>query len=389
MKLLYVTTHQIPNLVPLFRELNKKDKISFKVIYWQNLSPNYHDKEFDKVIDYGVDQESGYDKFYLCNKKRNKLDISFLFKLKTLLRLIKFMVKEDFDKIVFHSPYLFPHMFAAIFAKLMKKKAIVRSISYNLGKRNVVKKIIRFFYYRFANTFFDKYWSIHKLNTSFFLTFGAKKENITLVHHCQGEYKELIKKDNRLLLNHEEFCTKYELPKNKKFILFAGLFVERKNPKLLLQSFIDAKLSSDWFLLMVGGGKIENEMKSLVQSKKLDNVKFLGFKNQKELIGLFTNSEILVAPSNVGDTHCNVAAEAIQFGCALIVSNMVGLHPEFIDEEVGLVFDIEKKDQLIDHLRLLTTDTNLLNKCKKNATEYGKKKTPQYSSNQIIESLGI
>ena len=56
MKLLYVTTHQIPNLVPLFRELNKKDKISFKVIYWQNLSPNYHDIEFDKVIDYGVDQ---------------------------------------------------------------------------------------------------------------------------------------------------------------------------------------------------------------------------------------------------------------------------------------------------------------------------------------------
>ena len=91
----------------------------------------------------------------------------------------------------------------------------------------------------------------------------------------------------------------------------------------------------------------------------------------------------------MGDTHCNVAAEAIQFGCALIVSNMVGLHPEFIDEEVGLVFDIEKKDQLIDHLRLLTTDTNLLNKCKKNATEYGNKKTPQYSSNQIIESLGI
>ena len=54
--------------------------------------------------------------------------------------------------------------------------------------------------------------------------FGAKKENITLVHHCQGEYKELIKKENHLLLNHEEFCTKYGLPKNKKFILFAGLY---------------------------------------------------------------------------------------------------------------------------------------------------------------------
>ena len=68
---------------------------------------------------------------------------------------------------------------------------------------------------------------------------------------------------------------------------------------------------------------------------------------------------------------------------------MVGLHPEVVDEEIGLVFDIERKDQLINHLRLLTTDVNLLNKYKKNAMEYGKKKTPEYTSNQIIESLRL
>ena len=388
MKLLYISAHEILNLTPLFRELNKKDEISFKTVYWQNLSDDIHDARFNQIINFGIDQYSGYDYFFLCNKKRKTSDYSFLFQLKTLFRLIKFIIKEDFDVIAFHG-YYFPHIFASILAKLKRKKTIMRSISYNLGKRNIVKKIMRFCYYSLANIFFDQFWSIHKLNTLFFLSFGAKKEKITLVHHCQGEYKELLKKNSQLLLSHEETCVKYELPKNKRFILFVGRFEHRNNLILLIQSFIDAKLSNDWFLLMVGDGKFGQEMKSLVQSKKLDNVKFLGFKNQKELIGLFTNSEILVAPSNVGDTHCNVAAEAIHFGCALIVSNMVGLHPEFIDEEVGLVFDIEKKDQLIDHLRLLTTDTNLLNKCKKNATEYGKKKTPQYSSNQIIESLGI
>ena len=82
MKLLYETTHQILNLVPLFRELSKKDKISFKVVYWQNLSSNYYDREFEKVIDYGIDQESGYDKYYLCNKKRNIIDMSFFFSIK-------------------------------------------------------------------------------------------------------------------------------------------------------------------------------------------------------------------------------------------------------------------------------------------------------------------
>ena len=388
MKLLYICAHPIPNLTPLFRELNKKDKISFKTVYWQDLSDDIHDARFNQVINFGIDQYSGYDYFFLCNKKRKTADYSFLFQLKTLFRLIKFIIKEDFDVIAFHS-YYFPHIFASILAKLKRKKTIMRSISYNLGKRNIVKKIMRFCYYSFANIFLDQYWSIHKLNTSFFLAFGAKKEKITLVHHCQGEYKELLKKDSRLLLSHEETCVKYGFPKNKKFILFVGKFFERKNPKLLLQSFIDAKLNNDWVLLMVGTGKFEKEMSSLVQTENINNVKLLGFKNQKELIGLFANSEILVAPSNVGDTHCNVVAEAIQFGCALIASNMIGLYPEIIYEEVGLVFDIEKKDQLIDHLRLLTTDTNLLSKCQKNAAEYGKKKTPQYSSNQIIENLGI
>ena len=325
----------------------------------------------------------------MCNKKRNKFDQSFLFKLKTLLRLIKFIINEDFDAIVFHSYNLFPQIIVSILAKLMKKKTIIRSVSYNLGKKNILKRVIRFFYYRFANIFIDQFWSIHKLNTAFFLYFRVKKEKIILVHHCQGEYKELLKKDSRLLLSHEATCEKYKLPKNKKFIFFAGKLVERKNPKLLLQSFIDAKLSNDWYLLIVGEGKFEKEMKLLVQSENINNVKFLGFKNQKELISLFANSEIFVLPSNIGDTRGNAGAEAIQFGCAVIFSNMVGLHPEVVDEEIGLVFDIERKDQLMEHLRLLTTDINLLNKYKKNAMEYGKKKTPEYTSNQIIEILRL
>ena len=387
MKLLYVTTHQISNLLPLFRELSKKKKISFKVIFWQNLSSTYYDKDFKKIIDYGLDTNSGYDKYFLCNKKRDKINMSIFFKLKTFIKLIRFLHKEEYDEIVFHSSYTFIHILASIFSKLTGKKTIVRSMSYNLGKRSKIKKFIRLCYYSLGNLFFDKFWSMHKLNTEFFTDFGVNKEKINLIHHSQGEFIELVKKDNNLLLNVNDFCDKYQLPKNKKFILFAGLFIERKNPKLLLQSFIDAKLSNDWFLLMVGGGKFEEEMKSLVYSNKINNVKFLGFRNQKELIGFFANSEMLVVPSNAGDSHCNVAAEAIQFGCAIIGSNMIGLYPEFIDEKVGLIFDINKKEQLTDHLKSLTSNSSLLIECQKNALEYGKKKTPQYSSDQIVENL--
>ena len=40
-----------------------------------------------------------------------------------------------------------------------------------------------------------------------------------LIDHCQGEYKSMIENNLSLLLNKNDFCSKYDLPNNKKFIL--------------------------------------------------------------------------------------------------------------------------------------------------------------------------
>ena len=104
-------------------------------------------------------------------------------------------------------------------------------------------------------------------------------------------------------------------------------------------------------------------------------------------MSFFKNSEFLVVPSNLGDTHGNIAAEAIQFGCALLLSNMVGLHPECIKEDIGLVFDINKNDQLTSHLKTLCSNNDILKRFQVNASEYGKKKTPEYSADLIVKSL--
>tara|TARA_A100001234_G_scaffold220675_1_gene234210 strand:+ start:1055 stop:2218 length:1164 start_codon:yes stop_codon:yes gene_type:complete len=386
MKLLYVTTHQISNLLPLFRELGKTKKINFKVVYWQNLDSNYYDVNFKKFINYGIDTESGYQKFYLSKKLKKTLNFSFIFKFIILFKLIKFLIKEDFDEIVFHSSYLFPHALGAIFCKLLGKTTIARNMSYNIGKRNFLKKKIRFLYYSFFNYFYDKYWSIHKLNENFFLDFGAKKEQINLIHHCQGEFDSLIEANKKLVLSKTDFCEKYDLPLNKNFILFVGIFNKRKNPSLLIDAFIEARLSDDWFLIMVGKGEFEKIIKDKVKINGNTNIKFFDFKNQKELIGFFNNSEILVAPSNFGDSHCNIAAEAIQFGCAIVASNMIGLYPEFIEEEVGLIFDIDNKSELIQKLKKLTLDKEMLLRLQKNAKNYGHKKKPKFTAKQILST---
>ena len=133
MKLLYICSHQIHNLTPLFRELSKKNEIDFKAVYWQKISEDQHDFEFEKNINFGIDLFSGHNYECLFEKEKKQYDLSLFFKLKVLFKLIKFIFNEEFDAIVFHG-YLFPHVLAAILAKIKGKKTIIRSISYDLGK---------------------------------------------------------------------------------------------------------------------------------------------------------------------------------------------------------------------------------------------------------------
>ena len=134
------------------------------------------------------------------------------FKLKILLRLIKLTIFEDYQAICFHG-YSFPHVFAAMVAKLKRKKTIMRDISYNLGIKRTLKKIFRKFYYRFANMFIDEFWAIGELNSLFFKIYGANKKKIKLIPHVIDE-ERLLKKNNTFLLNKEETCLNYTVPQN-------------------------------------------------------------------------------------------------------------------------------------------------------------------------------
>ena len=83
------------------REISKNKKINFKVLYWQRILADYHDPEFDKIINFGIDQFSGYKYYCLFNDEKVKYDLSFVFKLKILVKLFFFLLKEDYDVIVF------------------------------------------------------------------------------------------------------------------------------------------------------------------------------------------------------------------------------------------------------------------------------------------------
>ncbi len=388
MKFLFVCSHQIQNLIPLFKELNKIKDINFKVIYWEKISNDHFDEEFNQTINFNIDLYDGYNFSSLSSKKSTTANFfTFFNKLKILFKLIKYLIKEDFDRILFYG-YSFPHIVAAIYSKILGKKTIIRSVSYNLGKRNIFKKIIRNIYFRFANLFFDEFWSICKLNTDFYLYFGVKENKITVINSSQITFDHVYKEEDKNLFNINKFLEANNIPKNKKIIFYGGKFNIQKRPLLLLESFINANLGDDWFLLMSGGGGIyHNEVLEFIEKNVSKNIKFLGYKNLKEMINLYTLSDIVVLPSDYGETHGNVLMEAIQFECALLTSDRVGLYPEVIKHELGLVFKGDDKLELINHLKKLTTDINFLNMCKANGIKYSTNIKPNFVANIIAETL--
>ena len=389
MKFLFVCTHQIQNLIPLFVELNKKKEIDFKVLYWDKINQIHFDPLFNQKINFNIDYFEGYNFHCLIDNKDNTREISkILNKLLVSFKLVKYLFKDNSDVILVYG-YYFPHLITLMIAKLLGKKTVMRSVSYNLGKRNLIKKFLRNCYYRFTNLFINEFWSVNHLNTEFFINFAVNENKITLIPSSQINQEFVFKnneEDFELMKN--KTINENKLLINKKILLYSGKFIKKKRPIFLIEAFINANISDDWILLLAGGGGFyHNEVLDLINKKKLKNVLFLGFKDLKEILVLYSMSEIVLLPSDFGETNGNVLLEASQFNCALIVSDRVGLYPEILKNKIGLVFDAMNKNELSAKIKELTSNNKLREKLQKNNLEYSKKIQPSYAANKICEIL--
>ena len=389
MKFLFVCTHQIQNLIPLFVELNKKKEIDFKVLYWDKIKKIHFDPLFNQMINFNIDYFKNYKFHCLLEGKDNTKDTSKVSnKFFVSLKLIKYLIKNNSDVILVYG-YYFPHLIALIIAKLFRKKTVMRSVSYNLGNRSLIKIFLRNCYYRFANLFINEFWSINILNTEFFKNFGVDENKIILIPSSQIN-KEFIFKNNEedFNLTKKEIVSQNSSLMNKKIILYSGKFIKKKRPIFLIEAFIEAKINNDWILLLAGGGGFyHKEVLNFINEKKPKNVLFVGFKDLKEMLALYDMSEVVVLPSDFGETNGNVLMEASQFNCALIASNHVGLYPEILNNDIGLVFNALDKKELSNKIEEITNNKNLREKLQKNNLEYSKKIQPTYAANKMCEIL--
>ena len=114
----------------------------------------------------------------------------------------------------------------------------------------------------------------------------------------------------------EQAADRFQLPGDKHILLFVGQQIWYKNQKLILDTLrLLCDQGDDYFLVMVGTGKDEQEIERYAASLKLtDHVRFTGQVKDRELLsGIYRNAELLFFPS-VFDNAPLVLREAAVLG---------------------------------------------------------------------------
>lgn len=127
-------------------------------------------------------------------------------------------------------------------------------------------------------------------------------------------------------------------------------FVGKLEPKKRILDFISAFRIAyakrlDISALIVGTGLLENVAKTEVERTNIP-VAFAGFLNQSEISRAYVAADVIVLPSDYGETWGLVVNEAMVSGCPAVVSDRVGCAYDLVlDGQTGFVFpfgDVKK-----------------------------------------------
>lgn len=139
---------------------------------------------------------------------------------------------------------------------------------------------------------------------------------------------------------------KYNIPPDKRIILYAGRIVPEKGVHVLVEAMEKIVNRNRKVLLIIAGSHFfsDSSMKTPYilelrkkTSKILNNVIFLGYIKQSELANLYAIADICVVPSLCKEACAGVNLEAQASQVAVIASNVGGIPEIVIDGVTGML----------------------------------------------------
>lgn len=133
----------------------------------------------------------------------------------------------------------------------------------------------------------------------------------------------------------------------KKYFLFFGRLSYEKGVKTLLEAF---ERLPECNLKVVGTGPLEADLKQMKDTRKMENVEFIGYKTGKELSDLVAGAYFVVVPSEWYENNPMTIIEAYSVGTPVIGAKIGGIPEIVIDSKTGFQFESGNADDLKDKI---------------------------------------
>ncbi len=148
-------------------------------------------------------------------------------------------------------------------------------------------------------------------------------------------------------------------PEGVPRLIFAGRFVEQKNPEHLVRALVRLK-DLPWNCAMLGNGPLLERVSAEIREAGLsERFTLPGWVTPDHVLDWFTRSDILVLPSRAEGLSV-VGVQALGMGLALVLSAAGGNRELVQQGENGFLFATGDVDALTEALRALLSDPRKL-----------------------------
>lgn len=185
---------------------------------------------------------------------------------------------------------------------------------------------------------------------------GVPEARLTFSPYCVDDSVFRASEHDRLVYR-ERTRRDLGIEDSQKVILFSGKLVERKRPDLLLEALLrlNDQTPNHFVALFVGDGPLRSSLEERARSVGLPH-RFVGFQDQRNLSQFFHAADVLVLPSEHGETWGLVVNEALAHGLPAVVSDAVGCAPDLITPGVnGAVFETANLKGLVASIGEMVT----------------------------------
>jgi len=334
MKIGILSSHPIQYQAPWFRKLAQQADIH---VYFAHRATKQDQANagFSIEFDWDVDLISGYPYTFLENISKNPGVNSF--NGCNTPEISKIIQVGSYDAFVVNGWYLKSYIQAIWACHRYKVPVFIRGDSQLGTQKSFIKRAIKKVVYGYLFQYIDGFLSVGKRFHDYLNHYSVPDSKIFFVPHFVDN--EWFSKQLEIVSPGKLISIKKEMGGEKLKLLFVGKFIHKKNPIDVINILSELReLGVDAVGVFVGDGELREEI--IVKAKNLSvDVRMLGFKNQSELPVIYSVADLLILPSDAGETWGLVVNEALACGTPAVVSKSVGCVPDLIDEEItGTIF---------------------------------------------------